>query len=227
MKQGLQRFALRARGVQAVFACAFSAAAALGGTALLTATPAAAELVTNGGFEDRSMGDFTGWVQPSLLDFTSVQCPGPSSADPLVPAAPEGDCYARFGAPIGGAGTIAQGLNTDPGSNYRISFMYDSDGNTPNLLSVTFGGATLLSLMDIADTPGFVTRSFVAQATDPITTLSFDLHNNVGYLYLDAVSVTAAATVPEPGALALTALALAGLALSRRSRRDGILPPEE
>lgn len=227
MKQPLQRYALRARGVRAFFACGFTAAAALGGTALLTATPAAAELVTNGGFEDRSMGDFTGWVQPSVLEFSDVQCPGPSPVDPLMLAAPEGDCYARFGAPIGGAGTIAEGLNTNPGSNYRISFMYDSDGNTPNLLSVSFGGATLLSLSDIADTAGFVTRSFVAQATDPMTTLSFDLHNNVGYLYLDAVSVTAAATVPEPGALALTALALAGLAFSRRSRRGGFLPPEE
>jgi hypothetical protein len=228
MKQRLQEPGLPARTAQALCACAFGAATVFAGATLLAATPASAsELVTNGGFEDRSFGDFTGWVQPSLLDFSSVECPGPAPVDPTVLAAPQGDCYGSFGAPIGGAGTIAQGLNTTPGTNYRISFLFDSDGLTPNSLDVTWDGTSLLSLADIPATGGFVSRTLLAQATNAITTLAFDLHNDNGFLHLDAVSVAAAAAVPEPDEMALMGLALAALALSRRSRRSGFLPPEE
>src|SRR5437868_6717228 len=79
------------------------------------------ELLVNGGFET---GDLTGWVPLDNFIFTGVECGGP-------PLAFEGNCD-LYSGPTGTPGTLAQGINTEPGTNYRISFALQNDGGPPN-----------------------------------------------------------------------------------------------
>jgi len=161
------------------------------------------ELLVNGGFET---GDLTGWVPLDNFTFTGVECPGP-------PGAFEGNCD-LFSGPAGTPGTLAQGINTQPGTDYRISFALRSEGGTPSSFLAMFAGVPLLSLTNPAAS-GYVTRSFVTPATDTTSTLSFSFLNEPSFFHLDAVSVTAAA-VPEPASTLLLGAALAALACGRR-----------
>ena len=62
---------------------------------------------------------------------------------------------------------------------------------------------------------GYVEYSFDLIASSANTSLSFSFRDDPGFLYLDSVTVAAAA-VPEPGTLALAGLAIVGLAATRR-----------
>ena len=178
------------------------------GFAVLVGGPAhaAPNLLTNGGFET---GNFTGWTGTGNTTFNGVQCPGPG------PTVFEGNCSAFFG-PIGSLGGISQTLNSlTVGDFYTVSFAFEPDGGTPSSFSASFGAANLLSLTNPPGGP-YSVYSFVTQATAASQTLAFNFRDDPGFLFLDAVSVTAA--VPEPATLALFGLALAGLGFARRRK---------
>jgi len=164
----------------------------------------ATTLVTNGSFEDPAV--FFGWTQIGDSQFNAVICD----------EAPDGNCFASFGA-VGGTGGISQDLATVAGQIYTISFYLSPDGSSPSLVSVSFGGTLLLNLTD-PPASDFQQLVFTAIAPTNTTTLSFTFRDDPGSINLDAVSVDVNAT-PEPATLGLMGLALVGLAVTRSRRR--------
>jgi PEP-CTERM motif len=176
------------------------------GFAVAVAGPAhaAANLVTNGGFET---GDFTGWTQTGNSSFNGVQCPGPG------PTVFEGNCSAFFG-PVGSTGGISQAINgLATGALYQISFAFEPDGGVPSSFSASFGGTSLLSLTN-PPASAYQLLTFNVHATGVSETLAFNFQDDPGFLFLDAARVS----VPEPGTLALMGIGLAGLWAGRKRK---------
>jgi PEP-CTERM motif len=202
--------------------CATSAAVILGWGVV----PArAANLVQNPGFET---GSFSSWtVNLNGTDPSTTFVHALADAGSPYPAH-SGTYEANFGA-TGAQAFISQTLTTTPGQLYQIDFFVFSDGGTPNEFSASFGGVTLLDLTNIpvkagqADPPtitnpatsaDYVEHTLTATAAGASTTLQFGGRNDVGFLLLDDVSVTA--VTPEPASLGL--LSLGGLGLLARRR---------
>lgn len=173
------------------------------------AAPAQANLLTNGGFET---GSFSGWVETGDAFFNGVQCSAPG------PSVYEGNCSAFFGSTS--VGGIAQTVDVgSAGLTWELSFAFQPDGAAPSSLSVLFGGQTLLWLANPA-AGGYTLYSFSGVTTAQNMTLAFDFVDEPGFLFLDAVSLTTAAPIPEPEtyALMLGGLALTAWAARRRQR---------
>ena len=163
----------------------------------------AANIVVNGSFET---GDFTGWTQTGNSGFAGVECPGAPFAGPG-----DGNCDAFFG-PVGSDGGITQILNTLPGRGYAISFDFRPDGGTPSDFSAVWDSQPALFSRTNPAASAYQVLSFLALATSPTTTLSFNFRDDPGFVKLDSVSVS----VPEPGTMALLGIGMAGLWWRRR-----------
>src|ERR1700693_4217291 len=150
------------------------------GLAVVVSGPAqAANIVTNGRFES---GDFTGWTQTGNTGFSGVECPGVGFAGPN-----DGACDAFFG-PVGSVGGITQTLGTLPGRFYNIDFDFRPDGGTPSSFSAVWDAQpALFSVTNPAGSP-YQVLHFLALATTPTTTLSFNFRDDPGFLFLDSVS---------------------------------------
>jgi MYXO-CTERM domain-containing protein len=175
----------------------------IAGGLLPLAGPAAANIVVNGGFET---GDLSGWVSTNL-QFSGADCPGAAQVA-------EGICEGFFG-PFGSDGTLSQVLSTQPGTSYLVSFALQGGGDVPSDFSAKWGSQTLYSVQNPSAGP-FVPFSFNAVATGASTTLSFSFRDDAGFIFLDAVSVSA---VPEPAGAALSVLGLGLLGFHARRRR--------
>jgi len=170
-------------------------------------------LVTNGGFET---GDFSGWTLVGDQTLNGVTCAPGFGA--------EGNCAAFFG-PIGTTGGISQALSgLTVGGSYDVSFALEASGDAPSSFTASFGGVTLLNLVNPpATTPPYTDYTFDVQAAATSETLTFNFRDDFGFITFDAVSVTAA--VPEPATLALVGTGLAGLGFARRRRPARCAPP--
>jgi len=133
------------------------------------------------------------------------------------------------------AGTISQTFATTPGSTYKVGFWYSNNTGTSATVgmhvSVVDSSATPLTLFGTSVTHQGATNSnmnyiddtgtFTADTTS--STLTFASTDSPGSdqgIALDAVSVTATGTSPEPSSLALLALVLpCGAGLVRRGLR--------
>lgn len=170
--------------------------------ALTLALPASAatNLVSNGGFEEGWLSDWSGTVLDN--PFSGVECVSGTAA--------AGACQA-FLATYGSTDTLSQDLATSAGQRYIVSFTFTSDGSAPASFAASFGGQMLYFASGLA--AGTQVLSFTTTAVSSSSALTFSFNNDPGYYTLDAVSVTA---VPEPATAALMGLGMLGLAAWRR-----------
>jgi hypothetical protein len=174
------------------------------------ATPASAwggNLVTNGSFET---GDFTGWTLFGPSGGRAVQ-------ESFLSILPEDGSYQAVFGYVGGLNGVSQGIATDVGQSYDISFYLANLGGDPNEYVVQFGSTVLT---DVIDAPEFsyTQLQFVATATSSLTTISFAFRQDPSWFLLDNVVVTSA--VPEPSTLTLSGIAsLIGLIYGVRPRK--------
>lgn len=172
--------------------------------ALSSATPAFANLVSNGGFET---GDFTDWTQFGNTGATGVSTLSPTGVGPH-----SGSFLGFFGA-VGSDGGIFQNLTTVMGQTYNLTFWLANDPGTPNDFSILWNGATIFSQVD-ASPFGYTLFSFSGLlATGTSTQLAFSFRQDPRYFELDDVSVT----TPDGGnTVLLLGLGMIGICLIRR-----------
>ena len=167
-----------------------------------------ANLIVNPGFET---GDFTGWT-------TTPAASGSIFA--VVPTFAHSGTYAvSFGAFGADLDAISQTFVTTPGTLYDLSFWLTNSFDN-NEFRVTFGGITVLDLIDSGDLP-YTQFTFTGLATGSSMTLEFAGRNYPSFSYLDDVSVTPSSGVPDSGSTAmLFGVSAAALLLARmRFRR--------
>jgi hypothetical protein len=169
-----------------------------------------ANLIVNPGFET---GDFTGWTTTPAASGSNLF---------VVPANSHSGTYATsFHAFETDLDTISQTFATTPGTRYNLSFWLAIVNNN-NEFRVTFGGVTVLDLIDTGDPANLDYRHFTLAglATGSSTTLEFAGRNVPNFSYLDDVSVTASVSVADSGSTAmLFGVSAAALLLARMGLR--------
>lgn len=178
----------------------------------------AINLVVNGGFDHADITvnpvDFVGWTASGNTgNYFSV--------------GPDRTGAGMYSAMIGtmGSDTIlsqTQDLATVAGQQYLVSFwLKNTQGYSGDPFQVIFDGRTLAS-WTTAGPFNWTQFSFLATAGASNAELTFSLHNNPSFYYLDDVSVTATiappAPTPEPASLALLGTGLLAAAALRHKR---------
>jgi hypothetical protein len=165
---------------------------------------AAANIVTNGGFES---GDFTGWT------IAATSC-GSDFGITTNPVDAESGNYAAFfnGSCPGSYDSFQQALPTIAGQNYAVSFYIETQGSAARDLIVNWNGAPILNLSG-AGTGVYALYNLIEPATTSSTTLEFQGYNTSSTP--DFVDNVAVSEVDEPGPPSLLAVGL-GMLCTRR-----------
>jgi hypothetical protein len=146
---------------------------------LLFSQMAAANLITNGGFET---GDFTGWTKSGNWSDLRIA----SKLD--YPQSVHAGSYAASLSAIGTLGFLSQTFATQAGSCYDISFWLYCQPGTPNVFGMNWGSDTLF---DQTNNPGqgYTKYSFIARASTAATVLTLGFRDDPGHWFLDDISV--------------------------------------
>jgi hypothetical protein len=177
--------------------------------AMMLATPAQANLITNGNFET---GDFSGWTTGNNVAVAKL---------PYFGIAGSGYFASFNDADKTPNGSLLQSFATTVGQFYRLTFDYGvtEGGQTQSITAEVQNDSkmVLASLLSTLSTPTLSAFSVFFTADSATTTVYFsDVSTNPTISTdgaLDNVSVSA---VPEPASMALVAGALLALASTRR-----------
>jgi hypothetical protein len=172
---------------------------------IVGATP----LIANGGFET---GDFSNWTISGNLGFVKV-----------LPGFVHTGNFAAANGAVGTLGYISQLVNTVPGAVYDVSFWLSNyaapNGSVlPNYFELLAGNQSIFSLSNfpLAFPYTNFTGTFTANSTQ--TNVQFAFRQDPWAWFLDDVSATQRAGVPEPLSLGLVGTGLLALGLLRRKR---------
>lgn len=211
------------------------AVASLSAALLLTAAPAAsaAELLTNGSFEDIGGATPEGWGGLTYYAGGVPQIPGwtveSGSVDLTTTGSFWGPAYdGTYSLDINGwnPGRITQSFNTVLGQIYNVTFAYSRNiagAENPATATVTAGGQALdvVAPLDGPFTSGgrmaWLTGGFSFVGDGSTATLALAATNGTnGGVFFDAISVQTG--IPEPAAWAMMigGFGLAGAMLRRR-----------
>ena len=124
----------------------------------LASTAAQADLITNGGFET---GNFNGWTVNSNAIFVATG--GFNGQNPH-----SGTFWAALGniSSVYPFGTLSQTVADITGQAYLLSYLLQSDGETPNYFSASWNGTTLAgSVLTNVGVTGYNNYQFTVTGT--------------------------------------------------------------
>jgi hypothetical protein len=133
----------------------------------------------------------------------------------------EGGYINNIGNP---AGTIEQSVGTTPGDSYLVDFFLTKNCCGSGNFTVQFGSKVGYSATDaLVPSGSYAEYSFVAQTNSASTLFSFNGSSVGGTTWIDSVSVTQVAGVPEPATWLMLILGLGGLGAVLRRRQHSLL----
>jgi len=180
-------------------------------------------LVVNGGFET---GDFSGWtVSGNITPCLFVGTAGYAGCIPTTSLGGHSGTYAAELGNAGGDATLSEVLNTTGDGTFDITFWLASQsyGTPVNDFSVSWGGTTLMSAVNLPAF-GYTEYEFAGlTAAGPTTVLTFEFRNDPSYFVLDDVSVVDPPRMPEPAGAGGIGVLLAILMMERRRRGRAVI----
>ena len=193
--------------------------------AVFAASPAmAANLLTNGNFENTGFGGTTSYYNVGLdhaipSDFGwSVPI---NNVDIVAngqygPALSNGGNYVLDLVGYGSTGAISQLLTTTPGQLYRITLNYVGNSGTPGFTAGISANSAPVGTITSGSTWNTFTTTFTATSGSTLFQISEGIGGGNGGVFLDNIDVSA---VPEPATWAMMLAGFGMIWFGLRSRR--------